>query len=111
MKKLILAFLLTMFFAGSAWAQEYWILCDPADPNDLVTQVKYVLDGQQEQIIPYQEINGNCRIVNVTAIGEGHHTIIVKFTNAWGDSDPVPFTFPGSAPGNPQGIIILKLEP
>lgn len=91
-----------------------YIICDPQE-NVLNYDLRF--DGVNHWTAPVYEIlegpdAGKVMLkfdINLAGLSEGHHDVIIKAMNTYGESPPAPFSFDLDIPDTPLNIRIESL--
>ena len=105
MKKIIYALSFVLFTAATAVAGPFAVTGE--FPTDVVTKCKFVLNGGASvDVTPTvaADVTKSFCSFDVVSSVNGNNVVAVTYTNLWGSSTSVPFSYAKTLPPTPSGI-------
>lgn len=105
MKKIFLSFMIVLCMASAAVAAPFAVTGE--FPSDVVTKCKFTLNsGATVEVTPTVQIDDTKSICvfDVSGSTNGNNVVSVVYTNMWGSSTAVPFSYAKTLPPLPSGI-------
>jgi hypothetical protein len=110
MKKLLvtaISLFCILIFIGTSFGSPF-VVTAPQD-EALVTGYIVTLDATPTNVTPQVLGDGTVRCVyDLNGISEGNHSLSIKATNIWGESNDIPFSFTKALPPDPSSIQLEK---